>query len=97
MTTPASLLDLNPAVSSYTAFTGADQSITLPEQGGFYILSVAGNSCVVRTGGAATMTGTGLFIPESSMVGPFRIDAATLRVIGASAAGGIWVVQVKRS
>jgi hypothetical protein len=85
----APLLDLG--TDNVTAFTGADQSIALPSVDAYYIISVVGASCVIRTGGAATWVGRGMYIPEGAVIGPVRIADAgpTLRVIGSAAAGYI--------
>jgi hypothetical protein len=87
MTDSPPTIDL--ATDNVTAFTGADQTITLPRPDGYYLISVSGTSCVMRTGGAATLAGRGIFIPESAVIGPVRIASTTVRVISAAAAGYI--------
>ncbi len=96
-------MNINAESAKMTSITASSQIVTV-EATTRYLLCAIGNTCFIKTAGpgvdtvTASATAAGSFpVPQGALLGPIQFDGTKVAVIGASAAGRIYLLKVNRS
>ncbi len=96
-------MNINAESAKMTSITASSQIVTV-EATTRYLVCAIGNTCYVKSAGpgvttvTASATAAGSFpVPQGTFLGPIQFDGTKVAVIGAAAAGRIYLLKVNRS